>query len=213
MSLLRFFFTNYICAITIAIVALYFQRNLSNNLDDDWGRFVKYIASQKRPKFLITLIIAIYSEFFRVVKSDLIKPLSEYQTIQEFFIREVKPRQIEKNDRAILAPADSKLLSISKITTDNVMKIKDKYYSLGEFLTNNNGYYFSEKEVQELKRNPENQLYSLIFYLSPGDYHRFHAPMDMQIQEYRPFKGFKKRVDPKTLEKEAVSLIESFGAK
>ena len=187
--------------------------HFSKNEGDAWGRTVKRIAHRENPEFLISRMIKLYAKVTGVNQSDLVKPIEEYKNLQDFFSRKVQPREIEKNDNAILAPADSQLLSISKITSNDVMKIKNTDYSLCEFLTDKNGFKFTEKDVEGLKENPQNQLYSLIFYLSPGDYHRFHSPIEMTLQEYQPFHGFKKRVDPSSLENIPVSLIESFGTK
>lgn len=40
---------------------------------------------------------------------------------------------------------------------------------------------------------------SIIFYLSPGDYHRFHSPFDFDIEESIYIPGTLKRVDKKTI--------------
>jgi len=34
-----------------------------------------------------------------------------------------------------------------------------------------------------MKKYSNNKLYSIVFYLSPGDYHRFHSPSNFQIKD------------------------------
>jgi phosphatidylserine decarboxylase len=43
--------------------------------------------------------------------------------------------------------------------------------------------------VSSLLKNPDNKLYQLIIYLAPGDYHRFHSPIDWNIKFRRHFPG------------------------
>ncbi|XP_026683679.1 uncharacterized protein LOC103515071 [Diaphorina citri] len=59
----------------------------------------------------------------------------------------------------------------------------------------------AEEEWAEYKkhllRNPrDNELYQLIVYLAPGDYHRFHSPAKTNIQYRRHFQGDLLSVNP-----------------
>ena len=58
--------------------------------------------------------------------------------------------------------------------------MKGVEYSLGEFLT---GYplAMTREQIQSMKKNPQNKLQQVIFYLSPGDYHRFHSPANFEV--------------------------------
>lgn len=52
--------------------------------------------------------------------------------------------------------------------------------------------YTSEENddyVNSLLMNPNNQLYQLIVYLAPGDYHRFHSAANWKIDLRRHFQG------------------------
>lgn len=78
-----------------------------------------------------------------------------------------------------MSPADGKILSFSEVDNDSCLLIKGKMYSLGELLTGIKDHRFSNESLNKLKRNPNNKLYQCIFYLNPGDYHRFHSPTDL----------------------------------
>ena len=84
---------------------------------------------------------------------------------------------------------------------DKILLIKDRYYSLKHLFTGERGSFLTEEEVKILKSNKENKLMSLVFYLSPGDYHRFHSPFDFTIQKSIYIPGHLKRVDKSTLTK------------
>lgn len=80
-----------------------------------------------------------------------------------------------------MSPADSKVLSLSEIQGDECLLVKGRYYRLGELLTGIKDHKLTEENIQTLKRNPSNKLYQCVFYLNPGDYHRFHSPADFLV--------------------------------
>lgn len=154
------------------------------------------LANARQPSWLIGPSLWLYCALYGVNKEDLTKPLSSFHSFQDFFTRQVKPRQIPLDDKQILAPADSRLLSIAKVEKDDVMQVKKSSYSMCEFFTGKEECKYVEQEIDRLRKNKETQLYSLIFYLSPGDYHRFHAPMDFALTDFHHFKGELKTVSP-----------------
>ena len=56
---------------------------------------------------------------------------------------------------------------------------------------NNNTDQTDAMFSEDVKLNPENELYQIVVYLAPGDYHRFHAPTDFQINSRRHYPGGK----------------------
>ncbi|KAK7602877.1 hypothetical protein V9T40_006851 [Parthenolecanium corni] len=50
---------------------------------------------------------------------------------------------------------------------------------------------------RKLLHDQNNELYQLVVYLAPGDYHRFHAPADLKIKFRRHFQGELFSVHPK----------------
>lgn len=77
---------------------------------------------------------------YNVVEEDMMQPLENYETFNDFFTRRVKPRVIDANDNVILSPADAKILNISEVTGDSNILVKGITYKMGEFLS-------GEKEV------------------------------------------------------------------
>ena len=49
---------------------------------------------------------------------------------------------------------------------------------------------FSDGEFEEaIKVNPGNDLYHIVIYLAPGDYHGFHSPAQWDVSYRRHFPG------------------------
>lgn len=96
--------------------------------------------------------------------------MTSYRSFREFFTRKVKARKI---GGGMISPCDAKILSISQVSKDECMLIKGVNYRLGHFLTGvrNHQFDFSMKK-------PETKVYSCVLYLAPGDYHRYHCPVD-----------------------------------
>jgi phosphatidylserine decarboxylase len=65
-----------------------------------------------------------------------------------------------------------------------VLLVKDIKYSLGHFLTGDPNLVLKGRFLEELKKREDvkTKLYSIIFYLAPGDYHRFHCPTDLDLK-------------------------------
>lgn len=80
-----------------------------------------------------------------------------------------------------MSPADSKILSFSEVVSDECLLIKGKFYNLGELFTGIKDYKFTTECLNSLKTNKSNRLYQCVFYLNPGDYHRFHSPADFMV--------------------------------
>ena len=98
----------------------------------------------------------------------------------------------------MICPADSKVLKIAEITQDQCSIIKGASYSLGELIEGKKISYTKE-QVQKLKKNCQNKLYQVIFYLAPGDYHRFHTPTEFSVEQTRAIEGALYSVSEKTL--------------
>ena len=101
----------------------------------------------------------------------------EYNSFNEFFIREIKPnkRKIEDN---LIAVCDSKL-SIYKIDQNSKFEIKNSIYTVEELIGENRQY-----------------KYALVFRLCVDDYHHYIFPDDGKILNNRKINGTLHTVQP-----------------
>lgn len=104
-------------------------------------------------------------------------PLNEFPTFNSFFSRTLVPgaRPIDK-EAALVSPADAKIISLGRLNTANNEdglypdQIKGIRYPLRKLLGVRNDI--------DLSISRKKPLYYCTMYLSPGDYHRFHNPVD-----------------------------------
>lgn len=71
-----------------------------------------------------------------------------------------------------------------------IEQIKGIYFSVDSLLGRN-----STSPLLNDEKN--NQLFQMVIYLSPGDYHRFHSPANWSVQETNHFTGQLFSVSPK----------------
>lgn len=116
---------------------------------------------------------AINRSFVRIFKIDMNeaeKPLSEYRSLQELFIRKLKPglRELPLKD-CLISPCDGRLSVMGTIASGKLLQAKGRTYSLTNLLQN-----------EGIAQSFLSGSYATI-YLSPKDYHRFHMPADGEI--------------------------------
>lgn len=153
-----------------------------------------YFGNLYIPHFLRNPLFGLYAKTYNVKLEDMVKAPSEYTSFVDFFTREVKPRNIDPNSKSLVAPADSKVLTISEVKENDILLIKDIKYSMGEFLTGNKEEKFNSVELEGIKmtnqKKEKTKLWSAIFYLSPGDYHRYHSPCDFEVKNRKHIVGY-----------------------
>lgn len=141
---------------------------------------VGYLTEIKRPKWLVKQAITIFARHFKIDFSEAEKPLASYTTIQEVFVRTLKPaaRNIDYDNKAFISPCDGTISQIGKIESSTLIQAKKINYSLYDLL--------KSKDVADLFKDGD---YCTI-YLAPHNYHRFHAPFTGNIYYSRYYPGF-----------------------
>jgi phosphatidylserine decarboxylase len=126
-------------------------------------------ASHQFTPAIQNLINSSYAKIFELDMSEF-EPVENYKSLNKLFTRKLlKQRDFDKNESLIISPCDAKITEFGSLDGILLLQIKGKSYSLAELL--------GSKE--EAKKYENGQFVN--FYLSPRDYHRFHAPMDMKV--------------------------------
>ena len=85
--------------------------------------------------------------------------------------------------------------------------VKGKQYSLGELLTGIEGYVLENEVIESMRKKKNTDLIQCVFYLAPGDYHRYHSPLDMIIKKRLHIDGVLKPVKISYLESHNVLIL------
>ena len=127
--------------------------------------FVGKLVHWRGPRIWAEVSIRVFAKIFNIDLNEAEKPVSEYPSIGEFFVRKLKPGIRPVANVAAVHPADSQISQYGRITGGQMIQAKGK-----EFF------------VQDMLANPEaNKVYTngffITYYLCPTDYHRVHSPV------------------------------------
>lgn len=159
------------------------------------SRAFEKIAAAKFPKPIQNFINKTYVKKLGLDMSEFEKP-ENYETLNKLFTRSLNAARIfEKNESAIYAMCDSWISECGKISSDlQVLQIKGFSYCIKDLL----GDFTLSKERKKLAGGVYANL-----YLSPADYHHYHAPCDMKILKATHIPGKLYPVNLKWLNKKA----------
>ncbi|WP_071395844.1 phosphatidylserine decarboxylase [Bacillus tuaregi] len=124
---------------------------------------------------LSRMFIPSFSRIYKINQFEMEKPLHEYQSLNEFFTRKLKPdaRPIFQDSLSVISPVDATIEDMGEISFDHSIHVKGKMYSVSEMLG-------GEDKVQKYLNGT-----FMVFYLSPTNYHRIHSPISGKITEQR----------------------------
>ncbi len=121
---------------------------------------------------------------FGIRRASIHGDLRDYRTFLDVFTRPLPPDSRPlPTERGWLSPADGILVDHQRVSPEGSWVIKGAPYTTGELLPG---------------RTPADYAgYSaLLIHLGPGDYHRFHSPCGMKIEEVSVLPGGLQPVDP-----------------
>ncbi|XP_075885115.1 phosphatidylserine decarboxylase proenzyme, mitochondrial isoform X2 [Nelusetta ayraudi] len=162
-----------------------------------WGR----LNGMDLPTWLRKPIYSLYIWTFGVnMQEAAVEDLHHYRNLGEFFRRRLKPavRPLCASS-CLVSPADGKILHFGLVKNSEVEQVKGVTYSLESFLGPQEGRG-KDSECSSFRElllsSAENDLFHVVIYLAPGDYHCFHSPTDWRVELRRHFPGSLMSVNP-----------------
>jgi len=134
------------------------------------SRIFGFVAAVRFPRFLQTFINEKYVSGFKIDMSEFKQP-GEYESLTALFTRELqRPRDFDVSPQAFISPSDGTCLELGVSKELKAISVKGHEYGIAELLGDS---------MERRERDAELEYVNI--YLSPRDYHRYHAPCDMRI--------------------------------
>lgn len=169
--------------------------HITNLISQYFGVFAK----TEFPNFIQKFINNSYVKFLGLNMSEF-RNAKFYKSLNDLFTRELAiPRVINQDENSFISPTDSLITQCGKLEKELLLQIKGMEYSVEEMLT-----YHCFENFEKVKGGEY-----MNFYLSPKDYHRYHAPIDFQIKRLIHVPGKLYPVNLKYLNKQIDLFIEN----
>jgi phosphatidylserine decarboxylase len=143
------------------------------------SRITGRMADVPVPPFLRESLYGAFASMAGIDLAEAGRPLREYRTFDEFFIRRLRPgvREWPADDAALASPVDGTIGELGTIRDGVLLQAKGQPYSAAALLDD-------EAEGGRYDRGGYMTL-----YLSPRDYHRIHAPVSGRVSKARHVPG------------------------
>ncbi|RUM67255.1 MAG: phosphatidylserine decarboxylase [Sulfurospirillum sp.] len=145
-----------------------FKAAWTNSISRAFGKF----ASTEFPSAVQMVINYAYVKLMGVDLSAF-EDIDHYKSLNALFTRKlIYNRGLTDDPNAFISPADSLVTAEGDVKDAEALQIKGFSYSVRELLTE----HFEPDVVAPVEHGKY-----INFYLSPKDYHRYHAPIDMRV--------------------------------
>ena len=127
-----------------------------------------------------------FAERYRIDLDEIEHPLSHYSSLNDFFIRRLKPgaRPCDPDPERLCCPADGKVLVYPQLAAADELPIKSGQLAARELL------------AAAIDPTPYHGGAALVVRLAPYDYHRFHFPAAGQVGPTQWIDGTYHSVNP-----------------
>lgn len=132
------------------------------------SRWVGRLARSPQSRRLIPYFI----RRFDVDLSQVEKPVTQYKSLLDFFVRGLKEgaRPVDPDPSSIVSPVDGIVSQLGEIEKGTILQAKGITYTLDALLGGN------EEKIRRFEGGR-----FLTVYLSPRDYHRIHTPIQGKV--------------------------------
>ena len=128
---------------------------------------------------LLRTFVELYSRVYSVDLNETDRETSDFTSVDAFFTRRLRagarPMCVDRD--AVVCPADGQLDAIGRVSEGGGITVKGAVYSIAELVG----------DTSEAPRYSGGSF--AVIYLSPGDYHRVHAPAAGSISLIRSLRG------------------------
>lgn len=172
------------------------KQHFTSVLSQSFGRFASKEHGIKFQHF-------INNTYVRMMGLDMseFKSPQSYTSLNALFTRHfVTMRTFSKEPHALISPCDSLITEWGMIEDARALQIKGMNYDVNAFL----GEHISVASKEAIRDGS-----FVNFYLSPRDYHRYHAPLDMQVLKAVHIPGKLYPVNIPTLKNKVDLFIEN----
>ncbi|MBF0714128.1 phosphatidylserine decarboxylase [Gemella sp. GH3] len=131
------------------------------------SKMIQKLTKSNASRLLIQPFISVY----KINTYEILKDVSEFKNLNEFFIREVHPslRPISEKENDIVSPTDGVVSEVGTIEDDATFIVKGQEYSVKTLIGD-------KERAKELAGGTY-----MVIYLSPKNYHRIHFPTDAKV--------------------------------
>jgi phosphatidylserine decarboxylase len=141
-------------------------------MTNKFSRAFGAVASFPFPSLVQTAINTGYVKALGLDMSEFDNP-SSYETLNALFTRSfIVPREFSTDPNDVISPVDALITECGALDEEKLLQIKGMEYRVSNLLT----HYVDQANIDKVKSGDY-----VNFYLSPKDYHRYHAPLDMQV--------------------------------
>ncbi|KAL1998461.1 hypothetical protein VTN02DRAFT_6128 [Thermoascus thermophilus] len=131
-----------------------------------------------------------FINFHQLDMSEVLLPVDQFKTFNEFFYRALKPGSrpcsAPDNPKIVVSPADCRTVVFDRIDEATKIWVKGREFSVERL--------FGNAYPEEVQRYKDGALG--IFRLAPQDYHRFHVPVDGVLGTPKTIEGEYYTVNP-----------------
>ncbi|KAK0728495.1 phosphatidylserine decarboxylase-domain-containing protein [Lasiosphaeria miniovina] len=132
-----------------------------------------------------------FIKFHGLDMSEVLLPMSEFKSFNEFFYRALKPDarpcSAPNNPRIVVSPADCRSVVFNRIDIATKVWVKGREFSIKRLL--------GDAYPEDVSRYGNGGGLA-IFRLAPQDYHRFHIPVDGIMRQPKTIAGEYYTVNP-----------------